>query len=163
MLLYTINKSYPRQLPHRIVLSDGRTRTDNTTFTDAEIADAGYTAVENMPSITSTQKLGWDGSNWVVQTIVISADEVRKTAKQLILQYCPEWKQRNITNKSIELVQKGAENWTTEELAEYNSNQAIWAKIKEIRDASNALEAMSPIPHDIWSEEHWPDGIYTKL
>jgi len=56
MLLYTINKSYPRQLPHRIVLSDGRTRTDNTTFTDAEIADAGYTAVANMTSTDNTQK-----------------------------------------------------------------------------------------------------------
>ena len=56
----------------------------------------------------------------------------------------------------MELVQKGSDNWTAEELAEYNANQAIWTKIKEIRDASNTLEAMSPIPHDYWLDEHWP-------
>ena len=156
MLLYTINKSYPRQLPHRIFLSDGRTRTDNTTFTDAEIADAGYTAVANIPSTDNTQKLGWDGSNGVVQTIVVHADEVRKTAKRKILEYCPEWKQRNITNRSMELVKKGSDNWTAEELAEYNANQTMWAKIKEIRDTSNTLEAMSPIPIDFGKDNRWP-------
>ena len=159
MTQYTINRTYPKPLPHRIVLSDGTTRTDNTTFTDAEIADAGYTAVSDMPSHTNDQKVFWNGADWYVQDRVGSEYDVRNYAQELILGYCPEWKQRNITNRSMELVQKGSDNWTAEELAEYNANQAIWTKIKEIRDASNTLEAMSPIPHDYWLNEHWPSNI----
>ena len=157
MTQYTINRSYPKPLPHRIVLSDGTTRTDNTTFTDAEIADAGYTAVSDMPSHTNDQKVFWNGTDWYVQDRVGSVYDVRNYAQNLILNYCPEWKQRNITNRSMELVHRGSDNWTDAELAEYNANQVIWDKITAIRAASDVLEAISPIPHDYWLEEHWPD------
>ena len=156
MTQYTINRSYPKPLPHRIVLSDGTTRTDNTTFTSAEIADAGYTAVSDMPEHTESQQISWNGTDWYVQDMVGSEYDVKSHAQELILNYCPEWKQRNITNRSMELIQKGSDNWTAEELAEYNANQAIWTKIKEIRDASNTLGAMSPIPYDYLADEHWP-------
>ena len=159
MTLYTINQTYPKTLPHRIVLSDGTTRTDSTTFTDVEIADAGYTAVPNMPSCTNDQQVFWNGADWFVQNTVGNETDVKKYAQSLILNYCPEWKQRNITNRSMELVQKGSDNWTAEELAEYNANQAIWAKIKEIRDASNTLGAMTPIPHDYLADEYWPSDL----
>jgi len=159
MTLYTINQTYPKTLPHRIVLSDGTTRTDRTTFTDAEIADAGYTVAPDIPSQSNGQKVFWNGADWYVQDMVGNEYDVRNHAQSLILNYCPEWKQRNITHRSMELVHKGSDNWTAEELAEYNANQAIWAKIKEIRDASNTLEAMSPIPHDYWLDKHWPSDI----
>lgn len=66
-MLYTKNGSYPAPLPHRIVLSDGTTRTDNTSFTAEEIEDAGYVSVENPPSAEYPNKLDWDGTNWLIR------------------------------------------------------------------------------------------------
>ena len=40
---YSLNEAYPVYLPNRIRLSDGTTKTDRTTFTDADLTDAGYT------------------------------------------------------------------------------------------------------------------------
>lgn len=67
MSLYTKNGEFPTQLPSRIKLSDGRTRTDKTTFTAEEIADAGYVAVDNPPVADYPNKLEWKGTEWVVR------------------------------------------------------------------------------------------------
>lgn len=67
MTLYTKNGSYPKPIPFRIELSDGRTRTDPSSFTAEEIADAGYIEVADTPSISNDQVLIWDGSNWLVR------------------------------------------------------------------------------------------------
>lgn len=66
-MLYSLNGAYPTTLPHRIRLSDGRARTDVSTFTAEEIADAGYVQVEDPPSLTYPEVLDWDGSSWVVR------------------------------------------------------------------------------------------------
>jgi hypothetical protein len=68
-MLYTKNGSYPSRLPFRIILSNGQTRTDPTSFTAEEIADAGYTVASNKPPITSSQVLEWDSNNlvWIVR------------------------------------------------------------------------------------------------
>ena len=66
-MLYSKDGSYPANLPHRIVLSDGRTRTDSSTFTDEEIADAGYVAVEAPPTPEYPNKLDWDGTEWLIR------------------------------------------------------------------------------------------------
>lgn len=65
-MLYSHNNQHPRPIPFRIVLSDGRTRTDPTTFTPEEIADAGYVPVDDPPTITRFERLSWSGTNWVV-------------------------------------------------------------------------------------------------
>lgn len=60
--MYSYKGSTPNHLPLRLRLADGSTRTDPTTFTDEEIADAGYVYVE--PFSTSyedrTQKVVWN-------------------------------------------------------------------------------------------------------
>ena len=66
-MLYTKNGSYPAPLPHRIVLSDGMTRTDRSSFTEEEILDAGYIAVDNPPIADYPNKLDWDGNEWVIR------------------------------------------------------------------------------------------------
>lgn len=63
MTLYSYQGQYPQALPHRIRLSDGRTRTDPSTFTEAEIAEAGFIAVPDMPVPNSVQVLEWDAAN----------------------------------------------------------------------------------------------------
>jgi len=66
MSLYTKNGEYPKELPNRIRLSDGTTRTDKTTYTAEEIADAGYTSVADKPTVTQFQYLNWTGTEWSV-------------------------------------------------------------------------------------------------
>lgn len=69
MTLYSYKGSYPQSLPFRIRLSDGRTRTDPTSFTAEEIADAGYTPVADKPTYDENlQFLNWNSTNlsWVI-------------------------------------------------------------------------------------------------
>jgi hypothetical protein len=72
--------------------------------------------------------------------------DVKDGAQSLIVAFCPEWKQRNLTARAAELAMKGKENWTAEEQAEVATGQAVWDRIKAIRAASDALEAIDPIP-----------------
>jgi hypothetical protein len=65
-MLYTKDGLYPKPIPERIRLSDGSTRTDSSTFTPEEIADAGFTLAPDKPVITEYQHLSWNGTAWVV-------------------------------------------------------------------------------------------------
>jgi hypothetical protein len=65
-MLYSHNNKYPKELPNRIRLSDGQTRTDASTFTEEEISDAGYVPVNDPPVILDNQELTWSGTEWVV-------------------------------------------------------------------------------------------------
>lgn len=67
MILYSHNGKFPTRLPNRIKLSDGTTRTDSSTFTEEEIADAGWSVVDNPPSVTYPNKLTWNSiEGWVI-------------------------------------------------------------------------------------------------
>lgn len=53
--------SYPAPLPFRVMLPDGMTRTDPSTFTAKELAAWGFTIAPVRPSFdASTQVLAWD-------------------------------------------------------------------------------------------------------
>jgi len=67
-MLYSYKNQWPTQLPYRIKLSDGRTRTDPRSFTQQEILDAGYVPVENSPTLLENQWLSWSGTEWIVNT-----------------------------------------------------------------------------------------------
>lgn len=71
MTLYSKNNQYPTHIPHRITLSDGSTRTDASSFTEAEIADAGYILAPEQPVIQGWQSLSWTGTEWAVHDISI--------------------------------------------------------------------------------------------
>ena len=68
-MYYSKNGQYPtNHLPFRITLSNGMTRTDSSTFTEAEIIDAGYTIVSDPPaSVLDSQILEWSGTDWNVR------------------------------------------------------------------------------------------------
>jgi hypothetical protein len=68
----------------------------------------------------------------------------------------PEWQQRNLTAQAAQLAEKGRANWTAEELAAWDAGQAIWDQVKAIREASNLIEAMEPIPTDYTDNGFWP-------
>lgn len=68
-MLYSHNGNKPAELPHRIRLSDGSTRTDRDTFTPEEIADAGFTEAPAFPTYEAgTHRVEWNSSllDWSV-------------------------------------------------------------------------------------------------
>jgi len=75
-MLYSYQSQEPKPLPFRITLSNGLTRTDPTTFTDQEIANAGYLSAPNKPIAEDNQVVSWDSENfqWVVRDL--TAEEV---------------------------------------------------------------------------------------
>jgi hypothetical protein len=66
MTLYSYKSQYPKPLPYRITLSDGRTRTDPYSFTTQEIEDAGYTLAPDKPIVNDWENLNWTGASWAV-------------------------------------------------------------------------------------------------
>lgn len=84
-MLYSKNGSYPNQIPFRIKLSNGLTRTDPLTFTPEEIADAGYITVDDPPaSILDTEILEWTGTDWNVRD---------KTEQELEIELNRKWQE----------------------------------------------------------------------
>lgn len=84
-MLYSLNKAEPKELPFKIYLSNGLVRTDPSSFTDDEIADAGYVFAGFAPAHDSTtQKATWDGTAWVISN---------KTAEELQAEKDNLWKE----------------------------------------------------------------------
>ena len=75
---YSVNGDYPiTNLPHRIRLSNGLTKTDNTTFTDSDLVSAGITTVaDNPPYNTNTQKLVWNRETTEWDVTELTQDEL---------------------------------------------------------------------------------------
>ena len=99
-MLYSHNNQFPNPLPERIRLSSGLTRTDSSTFTEEEIADAGYVPAGETQSFNGdTEKVIWNGSAWEVIALTEAeiADktyslwkEIRDTRNERIKEI--EWK-----------------------------------------------------------------------
>lgn len=85
----------------------------------------------------------------------IRAAAVKFEAGRRILEKYPQWRQVNMLARSVELTRKGVA-LTAEEQAEAASLEAAWAWIKSVRTASDAIEALSPIPADFASDHRWP-------
>ena len=70
--LYSYQGQEPQRLPHKIRLSDGRSRTDASSFTDKEIDDAGFTGPYERPEFDpeiETQEWNSELLNWVTTPI----------------------------------------------------------------------------------------------
>ena len=77
-------------------------------------------------------------------------EQIKRLANQAILQVAPEWKQRNMLARSVELADKKAGGpLTPDEIAEENAMQAVWSQIKEIRRTSDLAEAAGTAPTDV--------------
>mgnify|MGYP003137236909 FL=1 len=61
--LYSKNGELPNYLPDRIRLSNGLTKTDRETFTQEDISQAGYVAVEEPPTTSFNQVSEWNSEN----------------------------------------------------------------------------------------------------
>ena len=70
--LYSYQGQEPQELPHKIRLSDGRSRTDSSTFTEEEIVEAGFTGPYEKPDFNpEVETQSWDVElgNWVTTQI----------------------------------------------------------------------------------------------
>lgn len=93
MSLYTKNGTFPKPIPFRIVLSNGKTRTDPSTFTAEEIADAGFVEVSDEPvydSLTenlewNNQTLDWSKTNKTQSELATNLNRLKNGAKEEIL------------------------------------------------------------------------------
>lgn len=88
----------------------------------------------------------------------IAAQDVKDEARRRILAVYPDWKQANMTARGVELIQKLAQGgaWTQDEEAEAAALEDAWSWIKSVRAASDAIEALSPLPRDYSAETRWP-------
>lgn len=66
-MLYSHNGDYPKPLPNLIRLSNGMVRTDSSSYTAEEIADAGYIQAPEQPLVSYPGKLEWSGTDWIVR------------------------------------------------------------------------------------------------
>ena len=73
------------------------------------------------------------------------AAQVKAEAAARILTLFPDWKQRNMTARGVELLAILQERpWTIEEAEESDALKAAWGVVTEIRTASNLIEAAIP-------------------
>jgi hypothetical protein len=84
---------------------------------------------------------------------------VKDEAYRRIVDYCPEWKQRNYTAAMTELLEIGKENWSAEQTALADFLKGEWARMKSVREASDVIEK-TPVdsPTD---DSHWPAFTHT--
>jgi hypothetical protein len=68
--LYSFRNEYPRELPFRIRMTNGFTRTNPETFTIEEIESAGFIEAPDKPTIQDNQMLVWN-NGWLVVDIDI--------------------------------------------------------------------------------------------
>lgn len=65
---FSLNEEYPLtwdEMPHRIRLSNGNTRTDKETFTEDELKDSGYVFTDIYPNYNDeTHVCYWNGTEW---------------------------------------------------------------------------------------------------
>lgn len=89
---------------------------------------------------------------------VVSVQDVKDEARRRILAVYPEWKQANMTARGVELTRKLAQGdaWTEAEEADAEALQDAWGWIRSVRTASDAIEAMTPIPLDFCDDSRWP-------
>jgi len=99
--LYSLHQAWPQELPFRITLADGTTRTDPATFTQAELTAWGYSGPFTRPEYDRyTEVLEWTGTAFNVRPMTTPEREfiiaeqwsaVRRQRNQLLLE--TDWTQ----------------------------------------------------------------------
>ena len=144
-MLYSHNSEYPKPLPERIRLSSGLTRTDSSTFTEEELADAGYVFVEDPPSFDEkTEKLIWNRSSWEV----ISLTDGEIASKLSVV-----WEEiREVRDAKIKEVEWRVFRYQSEERA------GITTHIDNISDLDLYIKKLRDIPqtYSDANDVQWP-------
>lgn len=111
----------------------------------------------------------WNGTNYVRKIVTMTDDEVAEHSKRppvtvdqvnaeaqrRIFEAMPQHVQANTTAAAALLAIKGQANWTAEDLAAYEQGLAGLMAIRQLRDLSNVLTEMDPIPQDYENDKWW--------
>lgn len=142
-MLYSKNGSYPAAIPFRIRLSDGRTRTNPSTFTAEEISDAGYVEVSSPPFVSGIEVLQWSGSEWIVRD---------KTPEEIQAETDALWASvREERDRKINAV-----TWRYERYARHN--RLNLPQIDNIANLDTYVQALADIPQTQANPQNivWP-------
>ena len=93
--------------------------------------------------------------DWSLPQLIPTADMVKQEASRRILAIAPDYRQRNLLARSVELLRIGEANLTPEQRDEVLAMELIWETIQMIRARSDAVEAMQPIPPDYTDDKYW--------
>ena len=85
-----------------------------------------------------------------------TAFDVKMEAERRILARFPDWQQRNMIARGVDLLRKRVEGatWSAQEQAEADALQTAWDWVLAVRVASNELEWN--LPADYRNDSHWP-------
>jgi len=127
------------------------------------IDSAGETVTPDPATVYAVVDLAdVDTHAWVIERRRAETTNKAKTeASARILALAPEWKQRNMIARGVELEKKDRLGTTTAaEDAEIAALESAWATIKAIRTSSDALEATiaasnDPASIDVTDDSHW--------
>ena len=78
---------------------------------------------------------------------------VKEEAERRILKEYPLWKQNNLLNEKLNIIAK--ETKTVEDIARLDEITQAFDRIEYIREKSNQIEMMNPVPSDYMIEDYW--------
>jgi hypothetical protein len=125
--LYSLNQAWPQELPFRIKLADGTTRTDPSTFTTEELVAWGYTGPFAIPEYDRhSEVLEWTGASFNVRPMTVEE-------RQIVLD--EQWSA--VRRRRNELLL--ASDWT--QLADSPADKAAWASYRQaLRDITEQAD-----------------------
>jgi len=134
--LYSYKRTEPSILPNRIRLSNGLTKTGRDTFTEADLADAGYIEItQGYPSVSSVfETTVWDSENlcWIVKQL---SESEKLTKLQHIASVVREERDSALKKSDIDVIRQIETNgFVDENLKKYR---------QQLRDIS--LQAEFPL------------------
>lgn len=136
--MYSHKGNIPKSLPNRIRLSDGTTRTDPSTFTDAEIADAGYVYVEpfSQSYADRTHKLNWDSDNTSWQ-LLEKTDQEKADYDANLWQSVRSERNELLQNSDVDVIKQLETSGTvTQELKDYRQALRDLPQTQDLYDIS---------------------------
>jgi hypothetical protein len=87
-LCYNKINGYLGELPERVILSNGLTRTDPSSYTDEELEEWGYVVLQNMPTVNIDEYVSFNNETyeWEIlkKPLEPQWDEVRKKRSELL-------------------------------------------------------------------------------
>ena len=93
--------------------------------------------------------------DWTAKDLIVYPTQVKAEAGRRIIVLCPDWKQRNMIIRYAELLSKPLESLSVLEQSELEEIQKVFAEIVNLRNKSDDLELMNPIPSDYRDDKYW--------
>lgn len=104
-LCYNKINGYIGELPERVILSNGLTRTDPSSYTDEELEEWGYVLLENPPAVNIDEytNLNTETYEWEIlkKPLEPQWEEVRKKRSQLLTE--TDWYVIRFLERGIEI------------------------------------------------------------